>query len=770
MCAPEEMALLRLEEAFSASLARVDTLLLRPLLEAGESMDGIRRTREERPGGPGSWVPIPAPPPPVRVLSLPAPDGYLITTDGSPSAPGGGEESGRGVASGEVRPLVPGGSGGLIRPRPGLSQGPAWQTSDLKPVWVEDAPPADGPDPTGQRPWALWRWKLRQAVRQALDGRRDSPLAGGPGRAAEDPPADRSCVHTFRAGGRFQHATYDGEWRAGKPHGKGALMWPDGSNHVGDFKDGLEHGFGIRLIPHGTEDRFDCYKGHWRDGRMEGYERPAGRRPFRYTGHWAHDRKDGYGVWDDRRRGERYIGTWRDDRRHGQGVVVTQSGICYRRTFHAGKMVGPGLLLTEDDSLYEGSFSGDLEFVGKGKVTFPNGFTLEGTFGGRTGGGLQTQGVLDTGGRPPDGRSVGGRQLGEAEFPAETRWPGVFGPFRDFVRAGAPAGAEEACMGFHVRSAGEPTPPGDEAAGSIEDVLAEIPRHRAPEERLRDYLRGALRSSVHPLGKLLAALTLAFQATYSGVGANKHLLAMAQGEVKHCARRIWELYRALLGLALERQGRTAEGAPEDPEDGERQARGLVLPLVLPRFHPDLFLLYMLRHEREDGLYGRGIAHLSLFPDTRLLRFLHVQKRLWPLKDLTLTTDQRRSLVRDECFLSATECLQKMIATVDPREKLDILEETYGEIEATVSRVLGRDHKLPMDDLLPLLIYVVSRARIQHLGAEIHLIRDMMDPVHQGGMFDFLLTALESCYEHIQREDMRLHRAPALTSPRAPGPW
>lgn len=49
-------------------------------------------------------------------------------------------------------------------------------------------------------------------------------------------------------------------------------------------------------------------------------------------------------------------------------------------------------------------------------------------------------------------------------------------------------------------------------------------------------------------------------------------------------------------------------------------------------------------------------------------------------------------------------------TVDPREKLEVLEKTYGEIEATVSRVLGQEHKLPMDDLLPLLIYVVSRAR------------------------------------------------------------
>lgn len=66
--------------------------------------------------------------------------------------------------------------------------------------------------------------------------------------------------------------------------------------------------------------------------------------------------------------------------------------------------------------------------------------------------------------------------------------------------------------------------------------------------------------------------------------------------------------------------------------------------------------------------------------------------------------------------------------------------------------------MPMDDLLPLFIYVVSRAQIQHLGAEIHLIRDMMDPIHTGGLFDFLLTALESCHEHIQKKD--IHRLPS----------
>nr|XP_012626502.1 ALS2 C-terminal-like protein isoform X2 [Microcebus murinus] len=688
-----------------------------------------------------------------------------------------------------------------------LLQGHNVHTFDLKLVWVD--PGQDGctfhlltpeeelsfraKDPQGQ---AVWQWKVTQAVCQALRGKKDFPVLGA-GLEPSEPPACRCAAHTFRAEGRFCQATYEGEWCRGRPHGKGTLKWPDGQNHVGDFRQGLEHGFGIRLMPQASEDRFDCYKCHWQEGRMSGYgiceygteevykgyfqeglrhgfgvleSAPQAARPFRYTGHWEKGQRSGYGIQDDSDRGERYIGMWQADQRHGPGVVVTQAGVCYQGTFHADKMVGPGLLLSEDDSLYEGTFTKDLTLMGKGKITFPNGFTLEGSFGGGAGRGLHTQGVLDTSALPPDLSSICKRQLGLGAFPVQNRWQGVYGPFRDFVAAGCPGDLQEALLGFHVQSSRElrrsqdylccaRTQPED-VVGRIKDSLAELLRHREPKA-LQRHLRKALSNSLHPLGKLLQRLMLTFQATYAGVGANKHLQGLAQEEVKQHAQELWASYRGLLRVAFQHKGQALEEEEEeeDAETRDLHVHGLVLPLVLPSFYSELFTLYLLLHEREDSLYSQGITSLSLVPDTKLLEFLEVQKHLWPLKDLTLTTNQRCSLVRDKCFLSATECLQKIMTTVDPREKLEVLERTYGEIEATVSRVLGREHKLPMDDLLPLLIYVVSRARIQHLGAEIHLIRDMMDPIHTGGLYDFLLTALESCYEHIQKEDMRLHRFP-----------
>uniref|UniRef100_A0A8D1CTX1 ALS2 C-terminal-like protein n=1 Tax=Sus scrofa TaxID=9823 RepID=A0A8D1CTX1_PIG len=637
-----------------------------------------------------------------------------------------------------------------------LLQGHSVHTFDLKLVWVE--PGQDGcmfhlltpeekfffcsKDPQGR---VVWQWKVTQAVCQALRGKKDFPLLGA-GLKPSETPSCRCGAYTFLSEGRFCQATYEGEWYWGKPHGKGTLKWPDGRNHVGEFCQGLEHGFGIRLVPQASEDKFDCYKCHWREGSMCGYgicengtsevykgyfqeglrhgfgvleSTPQAPQSCRYTGHWEKGQRSGYGIAEDSDRGERYIGMWQADQRHGPGIIVTQAGVCFQGTFQADKMVGPGILLSEDDSLYEGTFTRDLTLLGKGKVTFPNGFTLEGSFGSGAGGGLHTQGVLDTAGLPPD--------------PGSTRLCSCWLPW-------GPAGGPSRLPRAELKGA------------------AQVPGVSV--------LREALTNSLHPLGKLLRTLMLTFQATYTGIGANKHLQGLAQEEVKQHAQEIWAAYRGLLQVALQRKGQALEEA-EDAETRDLQVHGLVLPLVLPSFYSELFTLYLLLHEREDSLYSQGIISLSLFPDTKLLEFLDVQKHLWPLKDLTLTTNQRYSLVRDKCFLSATECLQKMITTVDPREKLEVLERTYGEIEATVSRVLGQEYKLPMDDLLPLLIYVVSRARIQHLGAEIHLIRDMMDPIHTGGLYDFLLTALESCYEHIQKEDMRLDRLPRRWDLREP---
>uniref|UniRef100_A0A8C6ZBA9 ALS2 C-terminal like n=1 Tax=Nothoprocta perdicaria TaxID=30464 RepID=A0A8C6ZBA9_NOTPE len=145
-----------------------------------------------------------------------------------------------------------------------LIQGNSFQSFDLKLVWV------DKNCREKSAPGAVWQWKLNQAIRQALNGKRDFPLWGKTGEGTE-PPSCRFFSYVFKLEGKFKSATYEGEWHWGKPHGKGTLKWPDGRNHVGDFKEGLEHGFGICLVPRRSEDRYDCYKCHWSQGKMRGY-------------------------------------------------------------------------------------------------------------------------------------------------------------------------------------------------------------------------------------------------------------------------------------------------------------------------------------------------------------------------------------------------------------------------------------------------------------------------------------------------------------------
>nr|KAF6270316.1 ALS2 C-terminal like [Pipistrellus kuhlii] len=162
-----------------------------------------------------------------------------------------------------------------------LLQGHRAHTFDLKLVWVD--PEQDGrafhlltPEEElffgSKRPQdlVLWRHTVTQAVCRALRGKKDF-LVRGAGLASCETPACRSAAHTFLAEGRLCRATYEGEWCRGRPHGRGTLKWPDGKNHVGSFCQGLEHGFGICLVPQAAEDKFDCYKCHWRDGSMCGY-------------------------------------------------------------------------------------------------------------------------------------------------------------------------------------------------------------------------------------------------------------------------------------------------------------------------------------------------------------------------------------------------------------------------------------------------------------------------------------------------------------------
>uniref|UniRef100_A0AAQ6IFW8 Alsin Rho guanine nucleotide exchange factor ALS2 b n=1 Tax=Anabas testudineus TaxID=64144 RepID=A0AAQ6IFW8_ANATE len=641
---------------------------------------------------------------------------------------------------------------------------------------------------------AKWLRSINQAVDQALSGAGQDTASLSSGQKLE-PPVSRTASYTFYKEGRLKEATYEGRWLAGKPHGRGVLKWTDGRIYTGEFKNGLEDGFGEFTAPNKTLNKNDYYQGQWKDGKMHGlgtYRYASGEvydgsfqdgmrhghgmlrsgklntsSPSVFIGQWLLDKKTGYGVFDDITKGEKYMGMWQDHLRQGNGVVVTQFGLYYEGAFKDNKMMGTGILLSEDDTTYEGEFSDDWTLNGKGVLTMANGDYLEGSFSGEWGSGLKVTGsyfkphLFDT-----DKDKT--RALGRLCVCAEDKWQAVFEECWSQLGCEEPGRGENwkaweniavalTTSRRHIQDSPELL---SRSHNKTLESLEVIPQHIGPitMERyhtIRLYLITACDTPLHPLGRLLETLVAVYRMTYVGVGANRRLLHQAVNEIKSYLNRIFQIVRFLFpdlpeegGLIPEPstslqddkdQDSTDGGAPESPKPGRVvSSSGLLLPVLLPRLYPPLFTLYALDKEKEDDVYWECVLRLNKQPDLALLAFLGVQQYVL-------------SSTKDACFASAVETLQQISTTFTPSDKLQVIQLTFEEITKEVQSLLKQDFLWSMDDLFPVFLYVVLRARIRNLGSEVSLIEDLMDPCVQHGEHGIMFTTLKACYYQIQHE-------------------
>uniref|UniRef100_A0A2I3GB83 Alsin Rho guanine nucleotide exchange factor ALS2 n=1 Tax=Nomascus leucogenys TaxID=61853 RepID=A0A2I3GB83_NOMLE len=631
-----------------------------------------------------------------------------------------------------------------------------------------------------------WLRAISQAVDQALRGMSDLPPYGsGSSVQRQEPPISRSAKYTFYKDPRLKDATYDGRWLSGKPH-EGFLKWPDGKMYSGMFRNGLEDGYGEYRIPNKAMNKEDHYVGHWKEGKMCGqgvYSYASGEvfegcfqdnmrhghgllrsgkltssSPSMFIGQWVMDKKAGYGVFDDITRGEKYMGMWQDDVCQGNGVVVTQFGLYYEGNFHLNKMMGNGVLLSEDDTIYEGEFSDDWTL--SGSVLF---------FGwGGWGDGVSVC-------RP--GWSVVARKLGNLAVPADEKWKAVFDECWRQLGCEGPGQGEVwkawdniavALTTSRRQHRDSPEILSRSQTQTLES-LEFIPQHVGAfsvekYDDIRKYLIKACDTPLHPLGRLVETLVAVYRMTYVGVGANRRLLQEAVKEIKSYLKRIFQLVRFLFPelpdegstiplsapLPTERKSfctGKSDSRSESPEPGYVvTSSGLLLPVLLPRLYPPLFMLYALDNDREEDIYWECVLRLNKQPDIALLGFLGT---------CTLTSISFISVVAENnaCFASAVECLQQISTTFTPSDKLKVIQQTFEEISQSVLASLQEDFLWSMDDLFPVFLYVVLRARIRNLGSEVHLIEDLMDPYLQHGEQGIMFTTLKACYYQIQREKL-----------------
>ncbi|XP_041935817.1 alsin isoform X4 [Alosa sapidissima] len=655
---------------------------------------------------------------------------------------------------------------------------------------------------------AKWLRSIHQAVEQALSsvGSEVASLAAGGGPRA-DPPISRTASYKFYKDGRLKDATYEGRWVAGKPHGRGMVKWPDGRVYTGTFKNGLEDGFGEYIAPTKSPNKSDHYQGNWKEGKMHGfgtYRYATGEvyegcfqdnmrhghgmlrsgklnssSPSVFIGQWVNDRKCGYGVFDDITRGEKYMGTWQDDQRQGHGVIVTQFGLYYEGAFSNNKMMGTGVLLSEDDTTFEGEFSEDWTLSGKGILTMPNGDYIEGSFSGVWGTGLKISGcyykpnLYDS-----DKDKSRTLKLGGLAVSSEEKWLAVFEECwrrlgSDTVGQGETSRAWDniaiALTTNRQRHRDSPELLSRSHHKTLES-LEIIPQHEGPVtmekyDTIRHYLIKACDTPLHPLGRLLEMLVAVYRMTYVGVGANRRLLPQAVNEIKSYLSRIFQIVRFLFPDLPEEGGLIPETADAQQErdsissdaqlDAPRRvvsSSALLLPVLLPRLYPPLFTLYALDKEKEEDVYWECVLRLNKQPDLALLAFLGVQQKFWPVS-VTVQGEKQQVVIstKDACFATAVETLQQISTTFTPSDKLQVIQLTFEEITQEVLALLKEDFLWSMDDLFPVFLYVVLRARIRNLGSEVNLIEDLMDPCVQHGEHGIMFTTLKASYYQIQHE-------------------
>uniref|UniRef100_A0A8B9UQT6 Alsin Rho guanine nucleotide exchange factor ALS2 n=1 Tax=Anas zonorhyncha TaxID=75864 RepID=A0A8B9UQT6_9AVES len=623
-----------------------------------------------------------------------------------------------------------------------------------------------------------WLRAISQAVDQALRGTSDLFLYGAGGNVSrQEPPISRSAKYTFYKDSRFKDAVYDGRWLSGKPHGRGTLKWADGRMYSGTFRTGLEDGYGEYRVPNKALNKDDHYVGYWKEGKMCGhgvYSYATGEvyegcfqdnmrhghgllrsgkltssSPSMFIGQWTMDKKSGYGVFDDITRGEKYMGMWQDDLCQGNGVVVTQFGLYYEGAFSTNKMMGTGILLSEDDTVYEGEFSDNWTLSGKGTLTLPNGDYIEGLFSGEWGSGIKITGTYF---KPSLYESEKDkpkvlRKLGILAVPPDEKWKAVFEECWNQLGCESPGQGDRwkawdniaVALTTNRRQHKDSPELLSRSHTQTLESLEFIPQHIGAftlekYENIKKYLIKACDTPLHPLGKLVETLVAVYRMTYVGVGANRRLLQEAVREIKSYLKRIFQLVRFLFPdlpeegstipfVATETKGRRSfcsgksDSRSESPEPGYVVTSfGLLLPVLLPRLYPPLFMLYALDNEREEDIYWECVLRLNKQNDTALLSFLGVQALI--------------------CFCSPNS------TTFTPADKLKVIQQTFEEISQNVLESLQEDFLWSMDDLFPVFLYVVLRARIRNLGSEVHLIEDLMDPYLQHGEQGIMFTTLK----------------------------
>ncbi|KAL9190505.1 hypothetical protein ACHAXT_000211 [Thalassiosira profunda] len=163
---------------------------------------------------------------------------------------------------------------------------------------------------------------------------------------------------------------YEGEWKDGAPvdkapaHGHmaqdktGGMQFVDGGIpgvYAGELSRGFRSGKGKMAYDNGT-----IYDGEWDAGKKSGWGEASYRNGSKYVGEWKAGSQHGWGTYTASDGGS-YEGEWRFGSRDGRGTDRYADGSKFVGTFRANRRNGRGTFTWADGRVQIGNFKDDQE-------------------------------------------------------------------------------------------------------------------------------------------------------------------------------------------------------------------------------------------------------------------------------------------------------------------------------------------------------------------------------------------------------------------------
>ncbi|XP_029411719.1 MORN repeat-containing protein 1 isoform X2 [Nannospalax galili] len=127
----------------------------------------------------------------------------------------------------------------------------------------------------------------------------------------------------FKDGGYYEGNTYSGQFVLGEPQGHGIMKYKAGGHYEGEFSGGLREGQGFLEDQDGQ-----VYQGSFHGNKKHGHGQMFFKNGDKYDGDWVRDQRQGHGVlcYTD---GSTYEGQWHSNIWSGLGTLAHCSGVTY---------------------------------------------------------------------------------------------------------------------------------------------------------------------------------------------------------------------------------------------------------------------------------------------------------------------------------------------------------------------------------------------------------------------------------------------------------